>query len=130
MLEEINFYIPSKSPANIANTAFAGRLENIINLQDYVNDVKVIQFTDETQPYSDPNNAIFFVDIAMSVSDAVAIAAFKFKTVTEAKKALRDAHEELFRSLKEYIYKVEGSLQRVHFYKDRIVEINKLMEYF
>ena len=77
-LEEINFYIPGKSPENIANTAFAGRLENIINLQDYVNDVKVIQFTHEPQPYSDPNNVIFLVDIAMPLSEASAISSFAF----------------------------------------------------
>jgi hypothetical protein len=51
-------------------------------------------------------------------------------TKREAEVALHEAQEKLFRSLKEYIHKVEGSLQRIHFYKDLIIKIRNTLEYF
>ena len=78
VIEELNFYIPGKSPANIANTAFSGRIRNIINLQETLNDLKVFLFAYETLPYTDPSNVVFFVDISLPLSEAQNISTFAF----------------------------------------------------
>lgn len=78
IIAELNFYIPGKSPANIANTAFSERTTNIIDLQKDFNDLKVFQFTYESLPYTHPANVIFFVDISLPLSIAQTINTFAF----------------------------------------------------
>lgn len=48
----------------------------------------------------------------------------------DAEKALEVAKSELLSALRDLIYKIEGSMNRVNFYRNRIVEINKIMECF
>lgn len=43
----------------------------------------------------------------------------------DAKTHLHKAQEELFKALQGYLYKVEGSLDLINFYKDRIIQIKK-----
>ena len=73
--KELNFYLPGKSPANIANSTFSGILDKQINLQNYY---KVVSVIFEVPPYTDPNNIKAYVDVALPVSEAVNINTFEF----------------------------------------------------